>query len=514
MMGLLGDGWDDPRSGAMMQFAAGLLRGDLAGGLLGANQVFSELEDKKLKRGLLQAQIEETKAQGDERRAKLAASERQLRLQERILNGDGQGVSPGAFSPAANGMGPVMPPGERPMAGGLIAYARQLGIPEQAIQTDIAFNGGKGLAEMIYKRGTPDMQVSNGFAYNRNNLTPGFMPQMNISQTGQASLVTPGANGLPEVSAPRGALETYRGYKQADADIAAGSELVRVVGSDGSERYVPRSQVLRAAGGGQQQPRPAAPVMPQGNPTGKFIGDPSAVLEQIMQIRDPQERANAQKAFREQFAREGVNFGLGPMQATPTAAQAAAAAGAKARAEAEGKGAGERATELVKKGDKANEMLSQLTQARHILEFGEPTGSGVGAAADAVGSFVGISTIGSRSASKLDSISGWLTSNVPRMEGPQSNFDVENYKIMAGRVGDRKLPVADRLSALDEIERIQKKYAPLNGSQPQAPQQQAQRQAPTFNTLPSAAAYKGKIATDTQTGEKYRSNGMGWVKVK
>ncbi len=49
------------------------------------------------------------------------------------------------------------------------------------------------------------------------------------------------------------------------------------------------------------------------------------------------------------------------------------------------------------------------------------------------------------------------------MEGPQSNFDVENYKVMAGRVGDRTLPVAQRMAALTEVENMQKKYAQYNG---------------------------------------------------
>lgn len=517
MPGLLDTMFGTPdQTTAMGLLGIGLMRGDFGQGAGMAMQYMGDAKRRQLQEGLLSAQLAETLAQAKEREARMAQMERQTRMQDRVLNGDGTGVSPGAFSPGGDGMGPVMPQGERPLAGGLIGYARQIGIPEQAIQTDVAFNGGKGIAEMIYKRGTPDMQVTNGFAYDKNNVRPGFMPQMNISQTGQASLVTPGQYGLPEVSAPRGAVETFRGYKQAEAEVAAQNDLMKVVGSDGSERYVPRSQVLQAAQPQRQPARQAAApsaASPQAGLNGAFRGDPAAVMEQIMQIRDPQERANAQAAFREQFAREGVNFGAGPMQATQTSAQAAAAAGAKARAEAEGKGAGERTTAQVGKSDKAKDMLGYLTEARMILEYGQPTGSGVGAAADAVGSFVGVSTVGSRSASRLDAISGWLTSNVPRMEGPQSNYDVENYKIMAGRVGDRRLPVADRLAALDVVEGIQKKYASLNGVQPQATQQ-PQRQAPSFASLPAASAYKGKIATDTQTGEQYRSDGMGWVRVK
>jgi hypothetical protein len=39
---------------------------------------------------------------------------------------------------------------------------------------------------------------------------------------------------------------------------------------------------------------------------------------------------------------------------------------------------------------------------------------------------------------------------------------VENYKTMAGRIGNRSLPTEERLAALDILESLQKKYAQLN----------------------------------------------------
>lgn len=52
-----------------------------------------------------------------------------------------------------------------------------------------------------------------------------------------------------------------------------------------------------------------------------------------------------------------------------------------------------------------------------------------------------------------------MVSNVPRMEGPQSDFDVKNYREMAATVGDSTIPVKDRLAALDTLEQLQAKYA-------------------------------------------------------
>ena len=111
------------------------------------------------------------------------------------------------------------------------------------------------------------------------------------------------------------------------------------------------------------------------------------------------------------------------------------------------------------KGDvrKANMFLSQLQQAEEILKQG-PTQSGAGAAIDAAGRLVGVSTAGAQRAGQLEALSGWLVSNVPRMEGPQSNFDVQNYMTMAGKIGDRTVPVAERMAAVKEVRRLQQKY--------------------------------------------------------
>jgi hypothetical protein len=53
-MGLLGNGFEDPRSSAIMALAGGLLKGDFGGGLLGANQAYAQTQA-----GALQKQIQE-----------------------------------------------------------------------------------------------------------------------------------------------------------------------------------------------------------------------------------------------------------------------------------------------------------------------------------------------------------------------------------------------------------------------------------------------------------------------
>lgn len=106
------------------------------------------------------------------------------------------------------------------------------------------------------------------------------------------------------------------------------------------------------------------------------------------------------------------------------------------------------------------QIKAAIPMARTYLA--DATGSGVGALADKAMGAVGLSTKASQAAAQLDTLAGWMTANVPRMEGPQSNADVDNYKIMAARVGDRTLPNAERLKALDTLETLQNKYSDIN----------------------------------------------------
>lgn len=110
----------------------------------------------------------------------------------------------------------------------------------------------------------------------------------------------------------------------------------------------------------------------------------------------------------------------------------------------------------------SNSLLDNIKSAKEILKSGAATGSLGGAAVDAVTDAFGESTPGSLAADKLELISGWMVANVPRMEGPQSNFDVQNYQKMAAAVGDRTKPIKNRLAALEVLEALQKKYASLN----------------------------------------------------
>lgn len=97
-----------------------------------------------------------------------------------------------------------------------------------------------------------------------------------------------------------------------------------------------------------------------------------------------------------------------------------------------------------------------------------PTQSGVGTVIDKAGTIVGATPKGAATADQLRAIAGALVAKMPRMEGPQSNYDVQNYKDMAGQVGDSTLPIERRLAALQVVESLWRKYD-KQGQQPATP---------------------------------------------
>jgi hypothetical protein len=141
-----------------------------------------------------------------------------------------------------------------------------------------------------------------------------------------------------------------------------------------------------------------------------------------------------------------------------------------------------------------------IDQARSILTGKrKPTGSLLGNAADAAGAVVGYSPPGAAEADALKTVAGQLVSKMPRMEGPQSNYDVQNYKEMAGDVGNPNIPTERRLRALEEMEKIVRRYDKTGKAA--APK--------VYNALPKKAP-KGQIVKNPDTGERRQFDGMRW----
>ena len=124
----------------------------------------------------------------------------------------------------------------------------------------------------------------------------------------------------------------------------------------------------------------------------------------------------------------------------------------------------------VKNQNNAGKLGDLINQARQILPGA--TASGLGTKRDEVNRFFGRTTPEAQAAAKLSALGGNMMMLMPRMEGPQSDADRRNYEMMAGRVGDSTLPIAERMAALDAVEEMNKRY--VGGGAPSQPQQAAQ----------------------------------------
>ncbi len=134
--------------------------------------------------------------------------------------------------------------------------------------------------------------------------------------------------------------------------------------------------------------------------------------------------------------------------AQEVAGQSAVAGGKTASSEA-AKAAATAKAELDKKTLKADSMTTYIGEAEKLLDSASSGYLGTGWA-KAKGA-VGVSDPETQANQQLKLISGWMVSNVPRMEGPQSDFDVKNYREMAAMVGDSTIPIGDRKAALMKL---------------------------------------------------------------
>lgn len=133
-----------------------------------------------------------------------------------------------------------------------------------------------------------------------------------------------------------------------------------------------------------------------------------------------------------------------------------AKAGAEAEAKALGSAKGEAQGGLAKKGINAMNVLETIDLADPLIDVA--TGSAPGAAADKVAAFFGKSTSGDQAIAQLKIVQANLMTNMPRMEGPQSDRDVQLYREAAGEIGDANVPRERKKAAVSMIRALQQKY--------------------------------------------------------
>lgn len=190
--------------------------------------------------------------------------------------------------------------------------------------------------------------------------------------------------------------------------------------------------------------------------------------------------------------------GQGTLNPLSTLEKEASAAGRLAEGKAVGQATGEAKGGLAKKGVSAQSNLDTLDIAEPLIDIA--TGSVTGAAADKVASWFGGALDGAKATAQLKILQANLMMNMPRMEGPQSDKDVQNYREAAGQLGDPTVPRDIKKASIQTIRTIQNKYAEgISGKTSTAGSPRKINSDAEFDALPSGTLFVGP---DGQTRRK------------
>jgi hypothetical protein len=131
-------------------------------------------------------------------------------------------------------------------------------------------------------------------------------------------------------------------------------------------------------------------------------------------------------------------------------------AGPIASAEQMGEAMGKAEGATARKSVQAPQIESLLQQAEGLLP--KATSGGLATTGRDLAGYFGEATEGSEFDTQLDVIGAALTSGVPRMEGPQSNYDVKLYEKAAGDLANSEKPIEARLAAIKTMRNLNNKY--------------------------------------------------------
>lgn len=123
------------------------------------------------------------------------------------------------------------------------------------------------------------------------------------------------------------------------------------------------------------------------------------------------------------------------------------------------------------KGSNAVGTKSTLDLAEPLIDVA--TGSMAGAARDKLAAVFGAAPDSAQAIAQLKVLQANLMTSMPRMEGPQSDRDVQLYREAAGQIGDPTVPADIKKAAVKTIRDIQNRYIQransAQGSSPSAP---------------------------------------------
>lgn len=170
-----------------------------------------------------------------------------------------------------------------------------------------------------------------------------------------------------------------------------------------------------------------------------------------------------------------------------------------------GEATGKKEAAIQTRAIQAPQVSMLLGEAKKLLP--NATSGGFDTQSRDLMGYMGHATDASKIDSQLDIIGAQLVANVPRMEGPQSDYDVQMYKQAAGDLANPRKPIESRMSALQIMEQLNSKYAgmgqipamnqsqlnapPMGGNPPPPTPGQLQQQMPGGFDLDSYLKEKG-----------------------
>lgn len=498
-MGLLGDSWDDPQTGAVMALASGLLGGGSFGqafgrGIEGAQKAM--LTANQLARQKKQDAMAEEEF-GWKRDAQRLAAQKQQVLNS-FLTGADQSVAsyntPEAKS--AQEVGPEIPGVPRyevPQSRGDV-ISQALLDPNTLAKLKLA---GVDLVD-VAALAKPKWENINGNLVNTNapGFKGGFQPGLQVTPNGQAVVWEVDENGRPVVGAAPGSLQTVGAFQRQEQQIKNQNSLLPLDYVDSASGRPLGGNVDAYLNPQQQQGQQPA----SGQAT-------QAQQERLSIIRSEYNKAVAsgnQKdadALKREFERVASQTPVQPYwsaQSAPQPQQAPLKLQSKAEAEAaniKARGDAEKSVENQNKASDFKTVKDRMEVARTLLNAG-PTESGVGAEYDKAYNYFGLGKIGIPNsgadiASGLSSAASWLTQNVPKAPGAQSDAELRTYQEAVGAIGDKTKPVSQRLQALKTAQDMIGVWESKQGNSSNQPQVKA---------IPLPANPK---ASDLKVGETY-----------
>jgi len=527
--GLLGQGFDDPRSAAVMALAGGLLQRNMGGGLLAANNAYGEAKQNAAKQRYMDMQMQAMQAEIDQRKQAALKQAEGMAMLKNLLGGGAPSYQQGQLGsgtmgivPNANPMAPARP------TGGLanatpeqIAMAKMYGLdltePWKVAKQGFAFKPGEYRMDPATNQSKYIGDPTKGITMQdgRVGLMPGF-----LETQGAITMATEGPKALLQSAGRVNMRPGADGREYPVSELSENPTLQQILGGmmGGTPARVPSAPV-RAPSGAVP---PAGPTVI--SPDAQRLADQDAIRiirQELANATDPATRAGLE--------RELARFTAAQSRPGFPTATAAVTPGAGYGKTTEQKIADEvnktRQLEQVKADVKPSEQVQNaITNAKYMDDLlgmainhqGRETATGLSSILSPSNYIPG--TKAKDFGVLLDQIKGASFQQAfASLKGAGAITEQEG-KAATNAIARLNTSQSDGefLNALQEYRAIVRKgLERLSGStKPEGSWDSGNTDKRNLlPTLPQTAA-KGTRARDTTTGEILEFNGTNWTKVR